>query len=92
MSAVVDLERERKGSENKSDKFEFNGNLAFSSKDQMYGKGKCSSSHLIPRVDPSFKDDLISLMYLLIFLQESTLPWSYLNAQGKANDNFQKVR
>ncbi len=29
-------------------------------------------------LEPSRKDDMISLMYLLIYLKKGTLPWTYL--------------
>lgn len=40
---------------------------------------------------PSRKDDLVSIMYVLIFLSEGSLPWSHI----KESDNietFKKVR
>lgn len=72
---------------------DFNGNLAFSSKEQMMGLRKLliiltQNIYLAP----SRKDDIISTLYLLIYLQEGTLPWSGLKQDNELDDTFKKVR
>ncbi|CDW90547.1 ck1 family protein kinase [Stylonychia lemnae] len=58
----------------------FNGNIAFSSANQMLGKQ-------IQRAD-----DIVSILYLMIYLSEGRLPWSNQKITNNQYDSFRKVR
>eukprot|EP00347_Sterkiella_histriomuscorum_P002365 403368437 len=58
----------------------FNGNLAFSSLYQMMG------------LSPSRRDDILSRLYLLLFLKEGSLPWLTINLNKDRRLAFKQVK
>ncbi|CDW73648.1 ck1 family protein kinase [Stylonychia lemnae] len=58
----------------------FNGNIAFSSANQMLGKQ-------IQRAD-----DIVSILYLMIYLSEGRLPWSNQKITNNQYDSFRKLK
>ncbi|CDW75774.1 ck1 family protein kinase [Stylonychia lemnae] len=65
---------------NTSLKRDFFGNFAFSSRQQMLG------------LAPSRKDDIISVLYLLLYLKEGRLPWSDIESQGNLQKTFKMIQ
>eukprot|EP00347_Sterkiella_histriomuscorum_P003505 403364043 len=58
---------------------EFNGNITYASLYQMQKQG------------PSRRDDLVSILYLLIYLKEGSLPWTKNFKLSTLEKNFEKV-
>ena len=55
----------------------FVGNVAFASKNAFakVGKSNMGLSEIITRVELSRRDDIISMIYMLLFLLNGGLPW-----------------
>ena len=61
----------------------YQGNNKNKNNGKFGGNKKFSSLNILKGGLPSPKDDLISLIYLLIYLYKDSLPWSFINKDDK---------